>query len=155
MSTIIWVPVGVWIGFSPRASQMVQPIAQFLAAFPVNLLFPIAALLIMRHHLNINIWCSPLMILGTQWYILFNVIAGTTALPKNLCQAVDTLNVRGWLWWKKLVLPAIFPYLITGAITAAGGAWNISIIAEVISWGKTNLVATGIGAYITQVTASR
>lgn len=152
ISMIVWVPIGVWIGLSPRASQIVQPIAQFFAAFPVNLLFPLAALLILRYHLNVNIWCAPLMILGTQWYILFNVIAGTTALPNNLRQAVGTLNVTGWLWWKRLVLPAIFPYLITGAITAAGGAWNISIIAEVISWGQTHLVATGLGAYIAQVT---
>lgn len=151
LSSIIWVPIGVWIGLNPRASQIVQPIAQFLAAFPANLLFPVAAILIVRYHLNANIWTSPLMILGTQWYILFNVIAGTVAIPKNLQMAVSTLRVRGWLWWKKLILPAIFPYYITGVITAAGGAWNISIYSEAVSWGKIQLHATGLGAYITEV----
>lgn len=152
ISSIIWVPIGVWIGLNPRASQIVQPIAQFLAAFPANLLFPVVAMLIVKYNLNVNIWTSPLMILGTQWYILFNVVAGTNALPKNLQHAVGTINVRGWLWWRKFILPGIFPYYITGAITAAGGAWNISIIAEVVSWGKTHLVATGLGAYITEMT---
>lgn len=152
LSSIIWVPIGVWIGLSPRASQFVQPIAQFLAAFPANLLFPVAAIMIVRYHLNANIWTSPLMILGTQWYILFNVIAGTMALPKNLKMAVSTLNVRGWLWWKRFILPGIFPYFITGVITAAGGAWNISIISEAVSWGSIQLHAIGLGAFITEVT---
>ncbi len=93
------------------------------------------------------------MIFGTQWYIVFNVIAGTSALPRNLHFAVETLNVKGWLWWKRFILPGIFPYYITGAITAAGGAWNMSIIAEYVSWGNTHLVATGLGAYIAQVSA--
>jgi NitT/TauT family transport system permease protein len=151
LSSIIWVPIGVMIGLNPRASQIVQPIAQFLAAFPANLLFPVAAILIVRYQLNANVWTSPLMILGTQWYILFNVIAGTTAIPKNLKMAVSTLQVRGWLWWKKLILPAIFPYYITGVITAAGGAWNISIYSEAVTWGNIKLHAVGLGAYITEV----
>ena len=151
ISSIIWVPIGVLVGSSPRASQIVQPIAQFLAAFPANLLFPVVVMFIVKYNLNANIWVSPLMILGTQWYILFNVIAGTMVLPKNMRQAVRTLNVRGWLWWRKFILPGIFPYYITGAITAAGGAWNISIIAEAVSWGNTHLPVTGLGAYITQV----
>lgn len=153
ISAIIWVPLGVWIGMNPKATQIVQPLAQFLAAFPVNLLFPVAALIILKYHLDVNIWCAPLMILGTQWYILFNVIAGAAALPKNLKHAVATLNVTGWLRWRRFILPGIFPYFITGAITAAGGAWNITIIAEAISWGNTHLNAAGIGAYITQVAA--
>ena len=154
LSSIIWVPIGVWIGLNPRASQIAQPIAQFLAGFPVNLLFPVAALLIVSHHLNVNVWTSPLMILGTQWYILFNVIAGTVAIPKNLKMAVATLNIHGWLWWKKLILPGIFPYYITGIITAAGGAWNISILSEAVRWGNIHLNAVGLGAYITEVTQS-
>ena len=153
VSSLIWVPIGVRIGLSPKASQIVQPIAQFFAAFPANLLYPFIVIPIVMYHLNVNIWTSPLMILGTQWYILFNVVAGTIALPKNLKQAVDTLNVNGWLWWKRLALPGIFPYYVTGAITAAGGAWNISIIAEAVSWGKYNLHATGLGSYIADVTA--
>ncbi len=153
ISSIIWVPIGVWIGLNPRASAIVQPVAQFLAAFPVNLLFPFMVIFILRYHLNVNFWCAPLMILGTQWYILFNVVAGTIALPENMHQAVGTLNVRRWLWWKRFILPGIFPYYITGAITAAGGAWNISVIAEALRWGHTSLFATGLGAFISKMTA--
>lgn len=153
LSSLIWVPIGVWIGLNPRSSRIVQPIAQFFAAFPANLLFPIVVIVIVNYHLNVNIWTSPLMILGTQWYILFNVVAGTTAIPKNLQYAASTLNVKGWLWWKRLILPGIFPYYITGAITAAGGAWNISIIAEAVSWGDIHLKATGLGAYIAEVSS--
>lgn len=152
-SSLIWVPIGVWVGLHPRASRIVQPIAQFFAAFPVNLLFPIAVIVILTYHLNVNVWTSPLMILGTQWYILFNVIAGASALPRNMHFAVSTLNVKGWLWWKRFILPGVFPYYVTGAITAAGGAWNISIISEAVSWGSVHLYATGIGAYIAKVAA--
>ena len=154
ISCLIWVPIGVLIGLSPKASKIVQPIAQFFAAFPANLLFPVVAMWIVHNHLNVNIWVSPLMILGTQWYILFNVIAGVMALPKNMHHAVGTLNVRGWLWWYRFVLPGIFPYIITGMITAAGGAWNISIIAEVVNWGNVHLAALGLGAYIAEMTAA-
>ncbi len=153
ISSLVWVPIGVWIGLHPKASAWVQPIAQFLAAFPANLLYPFIVIPIVVYHLNVNIWTSPLMILGTQWYILFNVVAGTIALPKNLKQAVATLNVQGWLWWKRFILPGIFPFYVTGAITAAGGAWNMSIIAEAVSWGRYHLHATGLGAYIDHVTA--
>ena len=151
VSSIVWVPIGVWVGLRPKGSRFVQPFVQFLAAFPANLLFPIVVMLIMRFALNVNIWTSPLMVLGAQWYILFNVIAGTMALPKNLHHVVGTLSVKGWLWWKRLMLPGIFPYYITGAITAAGGAWNTSIIAEAVSWGGTHLHATGLGAYIAAI----
>lgn len=151
LSSLIWVPIGVWVGLRPNISRIVQPLAQFLAAFPANLLFPIVVILIIRFTLNVNIWTSPLMVLGAQWYILFNVIAGTMALPKNLHHAVRTLNVKGWLWWKKFMLPGIFPYYITGAITAAGGSWNTSIIAEAVTWGNTHLQAIGLGAYIASI----
>ena len=151
ISSIIWVPIGVWVGLRPNVSRIVQPIAQFLAAFPVNLLFPLAVMVIIRYSLNINIWTSPLMIFGAQWYVLFNVVAGTMAVPKNLHYVVEMLNVKGWLWWKRFILPGIFPYYITGAITAAAGVWNISIIAEVVSWGDTHLHATGLGTYIATV----
>lgn len=151
ISSIIWVPIGVWIGMRPKATQIVQPILQFLAAFPANLLFPIVVIAIVKYHLNVNIWTSPLMILGTQWYILFNVIAGVSAIPKNMHHAVGSMYVTGWLKWKRFILPAIFPFYITGAITAAGGAWNISIISEAVSWGHVQLYATGLGAYIDKV----
>ncbi len=150
VSIVVWVPVGVWIGMRPKVSKGVQPIAQFLAAFPANLLFPVAAMLMLKYHLNVNIWCSPLMILGTQWYILFNVIAGVSATPKNLRYAVASLNVTRWLKWRRFISPSIFPYLITGAITATGGAWNITIVAEVIQWGPHKLIASGLGSYIKQ-----
>lgn len=150
-SSLVWIPLGILIGLNPRATQIVQPIAQFLAAFPMNLIFPVVVWMILRFGLNINVWATPLMVLGAQWYILFNVIAGAALIPKNLHHAVGTLSVRGWLWWRRLMLPGVFPYYITGAITAAGAAWNVSIIAEVVSWGKTQLSATGLGAYIVKV----
>lgn len=149
ISSLVWVPIGVWIGLRPKVARFAQPMIQFAAAFPANLLFPLVVIGIITFHLNVNIWVSPLMILGTQWYILFNVIAGASALPKDLKQAASNLQVHGWLWWRKLIFPGIFPYFVTGAITAAGGAWNASIIAEVVSWGHTKLVAMGLGSYIT------
>jgi NitT/TauT family transport system permease protein len=153
LSSIVWVPVGVWIGLHPKLSLLMQPVVQFLAAFPATLLYPLFVLVILKYNLNPNIWVSPLMILGVQWYILFNVVAATLALPVNLLDAAATLSVRGWLWWKRIILPGIFPYFVTGAITAAGGAWNMSIVAEALSWGKHVIYAQGLGAYISVVTA--
>ena len=150
IASLIWVPIGVWIGLRPRVAQMVQPVAQFLAAFPVNLVYPIVVVGILRFHLNVNIWTSPLMILGTQWYILFNTIAGASAIPTDLKDVAGNFGVKGWLRWKRMILPAIFPSYVTGAITASGGSWNVSISSEVVSWGETNLVAYGVGAYITE-----
>lgn len=148
VSSLIWVPIGVWIGLRPQAAQVAQPIIQFFASFPANLLYPLVVIVIVRYHLNVEIWLTPLMILGTQWYILFNVIAGAMAIPNDLYHAANNFSVSGWQWWKKLILPGIFPYYITGAITAAGGAWNASIVAEWVSWGDTTLRATGLGEYI-------
>jgi NitT/TauT family transport system permease protein len=148
LAALIWVPVGVWIGLRPRLARRVQPVVQFLAAFPANLFFPVAVVAILRFHLNVEIWVSPLMILGTQWYILFNVIAGTLALPTDYQFVASNLGVSRLLWWRRLVLPGIFPAFVTGAVTASGGSWNASIVSEVVRWGDTTLVATGIGAYI-------
>jgi NitT/TauT family transport system permease protein len=148
LSSLIWVPVGVWIGRHPRLTQLAQPIIQFLAAFPANLFYPLFVVAIVTFKLNVEIWVTPLMILGTQWYILFNVIAGASSIPRELYLAANNFEVKGWLWWKRLALPGIFPYYITGAITAAGGAWNASIVAEWVSWGNTTLRATGLGEYI-------
>lgn len=153
LCSLFWVPVGVWIGLRPRITLLAQPIAQILAAFPANLLYPFIVVLIVTYHLNPNIWLTPLMILGSQWYILFNVVSGASNLPKDLQQAVDNLGVVGWQRWRCLLLPGIFPYYVTGAITAAGGAWNASIVAEVASWGKETVRATGLGAYIAEYTA--
>jgi NitT/TauT family transport system permease protein len=152
IASIIWVPIGVWVGTRPRVANLVQPVAQFLAAFPANLLFPIVVSAIVAWKLSPNIWLSPLMILGTQWYILFNVIAGASAIPAELRSAAVNLRVRGWLWWRRVGLPAVFPYYVTGAITASGGSWNASIVAEVASWGDEHLQAYGLGAYIAQQT---
>ena len=152
LASAIWVPVGVWVGTRPRATRIVQPIAQFLAAFPANLLFPIVVSGIVALRLDPDIWLSPLMILGTQWYILFNVIAGAAAIPAELRDCATNLGVRGWLWWRTTALPAVFPYYVTGAITASGGSWNASIVAEVASWGNEHLEAKGLGAYIAKQT---
>jgi NitT/TauT family transport system permease protein len=152
VASVVWVPIGVAIGIRPHLSNIVQPVAQFLAAFPANLLFPIAVSAIVAFRLNPDIWLSPLMILGTQWYILFNVIAGAAAIPAELRDVGTNLQVHGWLWWRKIGLPAVFPYYVTGAITASGGSWNASIVAEVASWGDVRLQANGLGAYIAVAT---
>jgi NitT/TauT family transport system permease protein len=152
MATLIWVPVGVWIGLRPKLAERIQPLAQFLAAFPANLAFPVFVVIIVRYGLDANVWLSPLMILGTQWYILFNVIAGASAFPTDLREAAGSFHLKGWRWWIKVILPGIFPYYITGAITASGGSWNASIVAEVASWGDTHLTAAGLGAYIATAT---
>jgi len=146
------VPIGVAVGLRPALTQRVQPIAQFLAAFPANLLFPLAVFLIVRLHLAPEFWLSPLMILGTQWYILFNVIAGASAFPSDFREAAASFRVRPWRWWRAVILPGIFPYYVTGAITASGGAWNASIVSEAVSWGSTRLNAGGLGAYIARMT---
>ncbi|WP_118182688.1 ABC transporter permease [Paraburkholderia phosphatilytica] len=154
ISSVIWVPLGVQIGLRPALAEKIQPLAQFLAAFPANLLFPVFVIFIVHFHLNPDIWLSPLIVLGTQWYILFNVIAGTTAYPNDYKEAAANFRIRGWQWWKQAMLPGIFPYYVTGAITASGGAWNASIVSEFVQWGDTKVVAHGLGAYIAQTTAA-
>ncbi len=154
LASVIWVPIGVWIGLRPRIANLVQPVAQFLAAFPANVLFPIAVVVIVTFHLNPDIWLSPLMVLGTQWYILFNVIAGASAFPTDLREVAAMFRLRSWQWWRQVVVPGILPYYVTGALTAAGGSWNASIVAEVASWGDTKLRAAGLGSYIADATAA-
>ncbi|HWF65496.1 MAG TPA: ABC transporter permease subunit [Rhizomicrobium sp.] len=148
IASLIWTPIGIYVGLRPKLTAIVQPVAQFLAAFPQNLLYPLVVSLILFWNVSPDIWLSPLIILGTQWYILFNVIAGATTMPQELRDAAENFSVHGWLWWKKVALPAVFPFYVTGAITASGGAWNASVLAEVASWGKTTLRAHGLGAYI-------
>jgi NitT/TauT family transport system permease protein len=152
LASLVWVPVSVWIGLRPAWSQKVQALAQFLAAFPVNLMFPLVVYVLVTYRLNPNVWLSPLMVFGTQWYILFNVVAGASTLPTELRLAADNLGLRGWLKWKRVYLPAVFPSFVTGAITASGGSWNASIVAEYVTWGQTSLVADGLGSYIKKVT---
>ncbi|MBC8721783.1 ABC transporter permease subunit, partial [Paraburkholderia sp. 31.1] len=154
IASVIWVPVGVLIGLRPALAEKMQPLAQFLAAFPANLLFPVFVIAIVRFHLNPDIWLSPLIVLGTQWYILFNVIAGASSYPNDYREAAKNFHIRGWQWWRQAMLPGIFPYYVTGAITASGGAWNASIVAEFVQWGDTKVAAHGLGAYIAQTTAA-
>ena len=151
-ASLIWVPIGVWLGLRPVWARRAQPIAQFLAAFPANLLFPPFVLFIVYFRLSPDIWLTPLMVLGTQWYILFNVVAGAAAFPGDLKEAAANFRIGGWLWWRRVMIPGIFPYYITGAITASGGSWNAAIVAEVASWGDTRLQAHGLGAYIADAT---
>jgi NitT/TauT family transport system permease protein len=152
VASAIWIPVGVWIGLRPAVAERVQPVAQFLAAFPANVLFPFAVIAIVATGASPDIWLSPLMVLGTQWYILFNVIAGASAFPTDLREAASVYQLRSWTWWRRVMLPGIFPYYVTGALTASGGSWNASIVAEVASWGDTKLEAYGLGAYIANAT---
>jgi NitT/TauT family transport system permease protein len=152
LASLVWVPVAIWIGLRPKYSQRVQALAQFLAAFPVNLMFPLVVFVLVAWHLNPTIWLSPLMVFGTQWYILFNVASGASTIPSELRLAADNLGLKGWLKWKRIYLPAVFPSFVTGAITASGGSWNASIVAEYVTWGKTTLVARGLGSYIKQMT---
>ena len=151
VSSIIWLPIGIWVGLRPKIAKKVQPYAQIFAAFPVNLLYGLFGTLVITLNLNFNIWCILLMALGTQWYILFNVIAGAASIPYELKMAAKNMQLRGITKWKKFLCPAVMPFYITGAITSAGGAWNASIVCEYINWGQDSVImATGIGAYISQ-----
>ena len=152
LATLIWVPIGVWLGLRPVWARRAQPVAQFFAAFPANLLFPPVVVLIVYFHANVDIWLTPLMVMGTQWYILFNVIAGAAAFPGDLREAAANFHIGGFLWWRRVIIPGILPYYVTGAITASGGSWNAAIVAEVAAWGDTKLAAHGLGAYIAAAT---
>jgi NitT/TauT family transport system permease protein len=154
VATLIWVPAGVWIGMNPKVSRLAQPIVQILAGFPANFLFPFATVVFLAWHIPLDFGAILLMALGAQWYILFNVIAGASAIPSDLREAMTSLRVGGWLKWRKFILPAVFSSYVTGGITAAGGAWNASIVAEVVSYGQHHLSATGLGAYIFEATAT-
>ena len=148
VSSIVWVPVGVWIGFNPRVAQFMQPIVQVLASFPANFIFPFAIVVFLDLGISLNYGAIVLMLLGTQWYVLFNVIAGASAVPSDLKEAMDNLGVRGWDRWRRLILPGVFPAYVTGAITAAGGAWNATIVAEIVSYDNKVYVAKGLGSFI-------
>jgi NitT/TauT family transport system permease protein len=152
LASLVWVPISVTIGLRPRWAEAAQPIAQFLAAFPVNLLFGGAVSLVLAYNLNPNIWLSFLIVFGTQWYIVFNVIGGAAAFPNDLREAAANFHVGGWLWWTRIILPAVAPFYLTGAITASGGSWNASIVAEYVRWKDHSVVAQGVGSYIAQAT---
>ena len=153
VGTLVWVPVGVWIGLSPKVTRFAQPVVQVLASFPANFLFPFITLALLNTGISLNVGGILLMALGAQWYLLFNVIAGASAIPNDLREAATSLRLGRWMRWRTLYGPAIFSSWVTGGITAAGGAWNASIVAEVVSYGPHTLTATGLGAYIAQATA--
>ncbi len=145
LAALLWVPVGVVLGGRPALAVRVQALLQFLAAFPANLLYPFAAYLLLRHGLSLEVFSALLMALGTQWYLLFNVVAGAMALPSDLKEAAKAYGLRGLLLWRRLLLPGVFPYLVTGLITASGGTWNASIVAEVVSWHGRTLEPRALG----------
>jgi len=147
----LWaVPVGVWIGISPRRSRRLHQPIQVAASFPAPMLYPLVTMALLAAHIPFSWGCVALMLLGAQWYILFNVLAGASAMPQDLREAADTYGLGGWTRWRTLYLPAIFPNLVTGLITAAGGAWNASIVAEYVRYGGRTLIAPGLGSLITQ-----
>jgi NitT/TauT family transport system permease protein len=151
-ATLVWTPIGVAIGLSPTLTRRAQPVAMFLASFPANFIFPFATLAFITLHVPINVGCILLMALGAQWYILFNTIAGAASIPTELREMADDVGLHGWQRWRRLIIPAIFSSAVTGGITASGGAWNASIVSEIVSWGTTTLTATGLGAYIAEAT---
>ncbi len=154
LSILIFVPLGVWIGLNQKLVKFFQPIIQVLAALPANLFYPLVAILLISYHQSLSVWSIFLIMLGTQWYILFNVVAGVSTLPHNLIEASRMFHLRGALWWRKFMIPAVFPYIVTGIISAAGGAWNAAIASELITWGKTTKAATGLGAFISDTTTN-
>lgn len=153
-STIVWTPIGVAIGFNPRLARLAQPVVQVLASFPANFLFPFAISAFLALGIHINWGCILLMALGSQWYVLFNVIAGAQSMPNDLREMADSIGLRGWRKWRALIAPGIFGAWVTGAITASGGAWNASIVSEFVTWGNTTLTANGLGAYIQRATST-
>ncbi len=154
VATVIWTPIGVAIGFNPRLAGRLQPVVQFLASFPANFIFPFATVLFIRAHISLDWGSIVLMALGAQWYILFNAIAGAQTIPSDLREMADDVGLRGVERWRKLIIPGIFSAWVTGGVTASGGAWNASIVSEVVSWGGTTLSANGLGAYIAQATSA-
>ncbi len=152
-ATLIWTPIGVAIGFNPRIARLLQPVVQFLASFPANFIFPFATLFFIRSGISIDWGSILLMSLGAQWYILFNSIAGAMSIPTDLREMAADMGLRGWKLWRKLIIPGIFSAWVTSGVTANGGAWNASIVSEIVAWGQTTLTATGLGTYIAEATA--
>ncbi|MCL9780145.1 ABC transporter permease subunit [Vibrio sp. S4M6] len=152
LSLIIGVPVGVWIGLSPRATRIAQPIIQIGSALPPNIFFPFVTLALVATHMSLNLWTIPLIMLGTTWYVLFNVIAGVSTLPQEMKELAILFKLKGRTWWMRFMLPAIFPYILTGIISAAGGAWNSAICAELLQWGSNTVHTSGLGYYISKAT---
>lgn len=152
ISVILFTPIGVWIGLNPNLVRVLQPIIQIMAAIPANIFYPLIALVIIMFHQNLGVWSIPIIMLGTQWYVLFNVIAGVSTLPTHMLEVTKIFHTQGYQWWTKFMLPAIFPYIVTGIISAAGGAWNTAIAAELLTWGNRTISTTGLGSFIANAT---
>ena len=151
----VWtIPAGVAIGFNPRLARFAQPFAQLAASVPATALFPVLLLALIRMGGGLGIGSILLMLLGTQWYVLFNVIAGAMAIPSDLKEVADVFHFSQWDRWRIVILPGIFPYLITGMVTASGGAWNASIVAEYFHFRGQTLSTVGLGAQISSATDS-
>jgi NitT/TauT family transport system permease protein len=151
----LWtIPAGVAIGFNPRLARIAQPLAQIAASVPATALLPVILLVLIRLGGGLGLASIVVLLLGTQWYVLFNVIAGAMAIPTDLKECCSVFRVRGVERWKKLILPGIFPYLVTGLVTASGGAWNASIVAEYFHFKGQIYTTTGLGATISQATDS-
>jgi NitT/TauT family transport system permease protein len=148
------IPAGVAIGFNPKLARIAQPLAQIAASVPATALFPVVLLLLIKVGGGLGLGSIVLLLLGTQWYILFNVIAGAMAIPTDLKECCSTFGIHGWERWKKLILPGIFPYLVTGMVTASGGAWNASIVAEYFHFKGQTYTTVGLGAIISKATDS-
>jgi NitT/TauT family transport system permease protein len=152
----LWtIPAGVAIGFNPRLARIAQPLAQIAASVPATALFPVVLLVLIRMGGGLGVGSIVLLLLGTQWYILFNVIAGAIAIPTDLKEAASVFGIRGWERWRKLILPGIFPFLVTGMITASGGAWNASIVAEYFHFKGQTYSTVGVGAMISAATDAK
>lgn len=154
LSILIFVPLGIWIGLNPKLVRMFQPVIQVMAALPCNIFYPLMAIFLVATNQSLSVWSIFLIMLGTQWYILFNVIAGASTIPNQLLEVNKNFGVCGLLWWRKFLIPAIFPYIVTGIISAAGGAWNASIAGEMLTWGSSTKVTSGLGAYIANASAN-
>lgn len=154
ISVIICTPLGIWIGISQKRTKVVQPIIQILAAIPQPIFFPIVAILILTGGGSLNIWCIPLIMTGTSWYVLFNVIAGVSSLPTEIVEMTKSFQLKGLKWWFKFAIPAVFPYIVCGIISAAGGAWNSAIAAELVTWGANIIKVDGIGALVSITTGN-
>ena len=152
LGTLWTVPVGVAIGFHPKLARIAQPLVQIAASVPATALFPVVLLLLIRIGGGLGVGSIALLLLGTQWYILFNVIAGAMAIPTDLKEATGIFRISGMKRWRKLILPGIFPYLITGLVTASGGAWNASIVAEYFHFAGQTISTVGLGSTISQAT---
>jgi len=148
------IPVGVAIGTRPRFAAVLQPVAQVAASVPATALFPILLLALLHLPGGLNLAAVLLMLLGSQWYLLFNVIAGASAIPRDLRDPTALLRLSPVERWRTLLLPALFPYVVTGAITAVGGAWNASVVAEYVQFGGETHATLGIGAVISHATAT-